>query len=69
VDKLNDYTSVPSLRHYVVVEQTGIGALLLQREPGGPWIASAHTDGVLALPGLDVELPLAALYDALSFPA
>jgi Uma2 family endonuclease len=69
VDKLNDYTAVPSLRYYVVIEQTGIGALLLQREPGGPWIASAHTDGVLALPGLDVELPLAALYDAVSFPA
>jgi Uma2 family endonuclease len=67
--KLRDYTVLPSLRSYVVLEQTCIGAMLYQREPGGPWIASAHTDGVLALPGLDVELPLAALYDALSFPA
>ena len=56
VDKLIDYAAVPSLRCYVLLEQTAMAATLLQREPAGVWIASAHT-GVL--PGLDLTLPLA----------
>jgi Uma2 family endonuclease len=68
VDKLIDYAAVPSLRCYVLLEQTAMAATLFQREPGGAWIASAHTEGALVLPGLDVTLPLAALYQGLSFP-
>lgn len=69
VDKLIDYAAVPSLRCYVLPEQTAIAATLLQREPGGPWIATAHTEGALALPGLDLTIPLADLYQGLTFPA
>jgi len=69
VDKLIDYAAVPSLRSYVLLEQTAIAATLFQREPGGPWTASAHTSGVLAVPGLDIVLPLADLYQGLTFPA
>jgi Uma2 family endonuclease len=67
VDKLIDYAAVPSLRCYVLLEQTAMAATVFQREPGGAWIASAHTEGVLVLPDLDVTLPLAALYQGLSF--
>jgi Uma2 family endonuclease len=35
VAKLNDYVDVPSLRCYVLLEQTAIAATLFQREPGG----------------------------------
>jgi Uma2 family endonuclease len=69
VIKLIDYAAVPSLRCYVLLEQTAVAATLFQREPGGAWIASAHTDGELPLPGLNVRLPLADLYQRLSFPA
>jgi len=69
VDKLINYTAVPSLRCYVLLEQTRIGATLFQRDPGGPWIASAQTEGALVLPDLDISLPLADLYQGLSFPA
>ncbi len=69
VQKLIDYTAVPSLRTYVLLEQTEIAATLFQRKPGGEWIASAHTDGSLALPGIDVTLPLADLYRGLTFAA
>ncbi len=69
VDKLIDYAAVPSLRAYVLLEQTAVAATLFRREPGGAWIASAHTDGALVLPGLDLTLPLAELYRGLSFPA
>ena len=69
VVKLIDYADVPSLRGYVLLEQTAVAATLLRREPGGAWIASAHTAGSLVLPGLDVALPLADLYRGLTFPA
>jgi hypothetical protein len=52
-----------------MLEQTAAAATLFRREPGGTWTASAHTGGALALPGLDIMLPLAALYQGLTFPA
>jgi Uma2 family endonuclease len=69
VEKLIDYAAVPSLRAYVLVEQTAVAATLFKREPGGAWIASAHLAGELALPGVGVTLPLAELYRGLTFPA
>ncbi len=69
VAKLIDYAEAPSLRCYVLLEQTMMAATLFQREPGGVWIASAHTDGELLLPGLDVRLPLVNVYQGLTFPA
>jgi Uma2 family endonuclease len=67
VDKLLDYAEVPSLRSYVLVEQTAVAATLFRRELGGEWIASAHTSGMLMLPGIDVALPLLDLYRGLTF--
>ena len=69
VDKLIDYAAVPSLRAYVLLEQTEVGATLFRREPHGEWTASAQTSGVLLLPGIDTSLPLADLYQGLTFPA
>jgi hypothetical protein len=69
VQKLLDYAAIPSLRCYVLLEQTAVAATLFQREPGGAWIASAHTGGTLSLPGVDAELPPADLYRGLIFPA
>jgi Uma2 family endonuclease len=61
VDKLIDYAAVPSLRYYVLLEQTAMAATLFQRDPGGAWIASPHTIGALVLPSLAITLPLAGL--------
>lgn len=69
VTKLLDYADVPSLRCYVLLEQTAMAATLFQREAGGAWTASAHTGGTLVLPGLDVTLPLVELYQGLNFAA
>ena len=66
-EKLTDYAAVPSLRCYVLLEQTAIAATVFARAPGGPWIATPHTDGALVLPGLDIALPLAELYQGLTF--
>ena len=46
-----------------------MAATLSQHEPGGVWIASAHTEGALVLPGPDPTLNLADLYQGLTFPA
>jgi Uma2 family endonuclease len=69
VEKLLDYASLPSLRSYMLLEQTAAAATLFQREAGGPWIASAHTGGTLSLAGLAITLPLSDLYRGLTFPA
>ena len=57
------------LRAYVLLEQTTVAATLFQREPGAAWTASAHTAGELVLPGIDIAVPLADLYQGLTFPA
>jgi Uma2 family endonuclease len=69
VVKLRDYAALPSLRSYVLLEQTAVAATLFHRDAGGEWRASPHTDGALALPGVDLAVPLAELYRGLTFPA
>jgi Uma2 family endonuclease len=69
VEKLLDYAALPSLRCYVLLEQTCVAATLFQREIGGVWIASAHTGGTLTLPGVDTGLAMADLYRGLTFAA
>ena len=68
IEKLADYATVPSMRCYVLLEQTAVAATLFQREAGGPWTATPHTDGALVLPGLDIAVPMADLYRGLTFP-
>jgi Uma2 family endonuclease len=68
VIKLIEYAEVPSLRCYVLLEQSSLAATLFRREPDGTWIASAHTEGELTLSGIDVAVPLAEVYAGLSFP-
>jgi Uma2 family endonuclease len=69
VAKLIDYSAVPSLRAYVLLEQTAVAATLFQRVPGGDWIASAHVTGELPLlPDLKISLPLEEVYRGLTFP-
>jgi Uma2 family endonuclease len=67
VEKLIDYAAIPSLRCYVLLEQTAIGATVFRRDGSGPWTATAMLDGILALPEIGVELPLAAAYAGLTF--
>ncbi|MFO1027794.1 MAG: Uma2 family endonuclease [Acetobacteraceae bacterium] len=69
VIKLREYAEVPSLRCYVLLEQTAVAATLFQRNPGGQWIATAHIEGALPLPGLDIAVPLEDLYQGLTFAA
>jgi len=64
---LIDYTNVPSSRCYVLLEQTAVAAKLFQRKTGVVWIASGHTGEELVLPDLNVVMPLADVYQGLTF--
>jgi len=67
VEKLIDYAKVPSLRCYVLLEQTLVAATVFRRGAGDSWTASAHTVGEIALADLAIALPLADLYNGLTF--
>lgn len=69
VAKLHDYAAIPSLRYYVMLEQTSRGAILCQRAEGETWITSALTQGAIALIAPDLLLPLDDIYQGLVFPA
>ncbi|HTC07719.1 MAG TPA: hypothetical protein VK726_02995 [Acetobacteraceae bacterium] len=60
---------MPSLRSYVLLNQTAMAATRFHRARGEPWTARAHTSGMLALPGLNVPLPIEDLYRGLTFAA
>jgi Uma2 family endonuclease len=66
VEKPLDYAALPSLRCYVLLEQAAMGATLYQREPGGVWVATAHTGGTIFLRGPDISLSMADLYKGLT---
>ena len=69
VEKLLDYAHVPSLRCYILLEQAMAADTIYVRDPAGAWMARVATSGCLDLPGLDIAVPLADLYRALTFPA
>ena len=63
IDKVREYTSLPSVRRYVLLEQDRVAATVLERGDGH-WITAVVTgDAVLHMPEIGVELPLAELYD------
>ncbi len=68
--KFEHYARIPSLRHYVLVAQHRAHIDLLSRGEDG-WIlrAAAGLDAVLSLPSIDVELPLAEIYERVEFPS
>jgi Uma2 family endonuclease len=69
VIKLREYQAVPSIRRYVILEYTAIGATVLERAtPDEPWSATALASGdVLRIPEVGIELPLGELYENVDF--
>ncbi len=58
-----EYRATPSIRRYVILQQTHAGALVFARE-GEDWIAETLSgdDAVLRMPEIGVEIPLAEFY-------
>ena len=64
-NKCDDYARLPSIRRYVILEQTNPAATMLVRVEGA-WVEAA-VDNDLSLPELGVTLPLAAVYRGVRF--
>lgn len=67
--KAREYAGVASVRHYLMLEATGVGATLLSRtDAEARWSATVLAEGdVLAIPALDIEIPLAEFYRRVEF--
>jgi Uma2 family endonuclease len=68
--KLREYRAVPSIRHYVILEHSGIGLTVFSRDNADQdWTATALTvDDTLHLPELNTEIPVTEFYQDVEFP-
>jgi Uma2 family endonuclease len=65
--KAREYQATPSIRHYVMLEQDGVGATVYARAGAGWTHEILAGESVLALPEIGVELPIAELYEGIAF--
>ncbi len=67
--KVEEYKAVPTIRHVVIVEPTRPQVLVWSREEGGDWRADEilGLGGSVELAAVDIALPMAEIYDRLSF--
>ena len=71
VDKYIAYTAIPSLKYYLIVEPETVYVTCYAKNNEGKWEAMPYvkkTD-TIALPLLDIALPLKEVYGNLDFPA
>jgi Uma2 family endonuclease len=68
ITKNREYRDTPSVRRYVILEQDQQAATVFERA-GDDWIGHLLTEhDALIMPELDITIPLAELYDGISFP-
>ncbi len=71
--KLAEYNAVPSIAHYVLVEQSEPLAHVYSRGPGGDFMLKPEEieglDGTIALPAVGISLTMAEVYESLDFEA
>ena len=64
IEKNAEYRATPSIRRYVILDQTHAAAIVFVREDEH-WLSEiiAGADAVLRMPEIGVEIPLAELYE------
>ena len=68
IDKLREYQATASIRRYVILEQDSVGATVYSRL-GPNWIVHVVTEGgVLPMPEIGIDLPLADIYADVPLP-
>jgi Uma2 family endonuclease len=68
IEKLREYQATPSIQRYVILEQDSIAAMVFTRRGEG-WDVRPLTAGdVLAMPEIEVEVPLADIYADVALP-
>jgi hypothetical protein len=67
--KVREYAAVPSIRRCVILESTAADLTIFEREGTEmSWRVATQTgDGVLRMPELPIEIPVAELYSAVDF--
>jgi Uma2 family endonuclease len=66
--KRAEYARVPGMRRYLLLEQSRMAAVVLERA-SGQWVETHVTSGRIALPELGIELPLQEAYSGVAFLA
>jgi len=68
--KFENYRSIPSLREYLLVEQTGPSVELRRRGAENEWTSSTFEslDQTVRLESIDVDLKLSTIYERVEFP-
>lgn len=65
IEKNREYEAAPSIRRYILLEQDAVAAEVYTREDHR-WLRSTVTgDGILVMPEIGLELPLAEAYAGL----
>jgi Uma2 family endonuclease len=69
VTKNQEYAATPSVMRYVLLAQDEIGGTMFERV-GDDWVGHIlRADTVLRMPEIDIEVPLAELYEGVEIPA
>ncbi len=66
--KMAGYQSLPSLQHYVLLEQDQPFVTIISRMESGWQIGTVRDGAVMALPAIGVAIPVADLYTGLDLP-
>jgi Uma2 family endonuclease len=65
--KNDEYAATPSVRRYVILEQTRVAARMFERS-GDDWVGHLlGRDSVIAMPEIGIEVPLAEFYRNIEF--
>lgn len=69
-EKLLHYVAIPSLREYVLIEQSTFGVEQLRPSPDGLWepLGTSDPDASIHLSSVDVEISLRELYARVEWP-
>jgi Uma2 family endonuclease len=68
VVKNREYAATASVRRYVLLAQDGVGGTMFERI-GGDWVGHVMgPESILAMPEIDVELPIAEFYEGIDLP-
>lgn len=69
--KFEEYKSIPSFREYLLIEQARVRVVHRTKLEDGGWIERVYEslEDAVGLPSLDVELPVSALYEGVTFVA
>lgn len=69
--KAENYRRIAALKAYVFVSQESPHVEIYERQPNGPWVLreARGIDATIRLAALNVDLPLAEIYDRVKFTA